>query len=114
MLGAANDRRTTACGVQGRFGDRGNAYGAPCSASIGADKRKFESRNSLPQAMVERPSAEVAVIVPVYNAGAYLLEAIRSLMNQTSLAGIAPRLPEFEIIVVDDASTDTKCHDNIT
>lgn len=41
---------------------------------------------------------EVSVLLPVYNGGAYLEPALRSLMAQT--------LRNIEIIVVDDASTD--------
>lgn len=40
----------------------------------------------------------VSVIMPVYNAGDFLLEAIESILNQT--------YKNFEFIIVDDASTD--------
>ena len=43
-------------------------------------------------------SLKVSVIIPVYNTGAYVEEAVRSIMNQT--------LREIEIIVIDDGSTD--------
>jgi glycosyltransferase involved in cell wall biosynthesis len=43
-------------------------------------------------------SIKVSVIIPVYNTGAYVEEAVRSIMNQT--------LREIEIIVIDDGSTD--------
>lgn len=46
-----------------------------------------------------RPRAPVAtVLVPVYNAQAYLLEALRSVSAQT--------FTDFEILVIDDGSTD--------
>lgn len=40
----------------------------------------------------------ISVIMPVYNAGQYLKEAIDSILEQT--------LTDFELIVIDDASTD--------
>lgn len=43
----------------------------------------------------------VSVIMPAYNATAYIEEAIRSVMNQT--------FPHWELIVIDDASTDDTC-----
>ncbi len=40
----------------------------------------------------------VSVIMPVYNGAKYLKEAVRSILLQT--------LPEFELIIIDDCSTD--------
>jgi len=40
----------------------------------------------------------VSVIMPVYNAGFFLRQAIESILNQT--------YPHFELIIIDDASTD--------
>ncbi|HSI21206.1 MAG TPA: glycosyltransferase family A protein [Verrucomicrobiae bacterium] len=44
------------------------------------------------------PVGPIAVIIPAYNQGPYLREAVESVMRQT--------LPASEIIVVDDGSTD--------
>lgn len=41
---------------------------------------------------------KISVVVPVYNAGAYLKPCIKSILSQT--------LKEFELILVDDGSTD--------
>lgn len=47
---------------------------------------------------------EVSIIMPVFNGGAYLLDAVRSLRRQLPLPGLA--LPALEIVVVDDGSDD--------
>lgn len=49
--------------------------------------KNFQKNNSL-----------VSVVMPVYNAGDFLVEAIRSILKQT--------YKNFEFIIVDDASTD--------
>jgi len=46
----------------------------------------------------EIKSPRVSVVIPVYNTGAYVEEAVRSIMNQT--------LKDIEIIIIDDGSTD--------
>ena len=43
-------------------------------------------------------SNDISVVMPVYNAEAFLEEAIESILDQT--------FPNFEFIIVDDASTD--------
>lgn len=48
---------------------------------------------------------EVSIIMPVFNGGAYLLDAVRSLLRQQPLPGLA--LPTMEIVVVDDGSNDS-------
>src|SRR5688500_14777040 len=52
---------------------------------------------------VERdgPAPRVTIIVPVYNEGAVIVGALRSLL--------ALRYPAFDILVVDDGSTDQTC-----
>ena len=44
---------------------------------------------------------EVSVIVPLYNAEKYIAECLESLLAQT--------FKNFEVIVVDDCSTDSSC-----
>ena len=44
------------------------------------------------------PEAAIGVIIPAYNAGTFLAEAIESLQTQT--------LDNWECIIVDDGSTD--------
>lgn len=45
---------------------------------------------------------KVTVIIPVYNTGEYVEEAVRSIMNQTFF--------ELEIIIINDGSTDNSLH----
>ena len=46
----------------------------------------------------------ISILMPVFNSGAYLQEAVDSVLNQQSLSG--DPLPPFELILVDDHSTD--------
>ncbi len=46
----------------------------------------------------------VSVIMPVFNTGAYLCEAVASVLGQQAFHGQA--LPPFELLLVDDGSTD--------
>ena len=45
-----------------------------------------------------RPEPEISIIMSVYNGMPYLRQAVQSILNQT--------YKHFEIIIVDDASTD--------
>lgn len=46
----------------------------------------------------------VSVVIPVFNAGVFLREAVLSVLGQQALDG--QPLPVFEVVVVDDRSTD--------
>lgn len=46
----------------------------------------------------------ISIIMPVFNTGAYLSEAIDSVLNQQPHGGVG--VPQFELILVDDGSTD--------
>ncbi|WP_157979417.1 glycosyltransferase family 2 protein [Rhodoferax ferrireducens] len=48
----------------------------------------------------------VSIIMPVFNTGSFLIEAINSILNQEALFDC--ELPSFELIVVDDHSNDPK------
>jgi len=54
-------------------------------------------------------SPEISIIMPVYNSGEYLLEAVQSVLGQIALDDCA--LPVFELIIVDDHSTDPATQD---
>ena len=48
----------------------------------------------------------ISIIVPVFNSGAYLIEAINSVLNQQEVDGMV--LPSFELLIIDDHSFDQK------
>ena len=54
--------------------------------------------------MERRDAPTVSIIMPVFNTGAYLVEAINSVLNQQATSSW--ELPSFELLVVDDHSTD--------
>ena len=49
----------------------------------------------------------VSIIMPVFNTGIYLIDAIESVLNQQPFPGCA-NLPSSELLVIDDHSTDSK------
>jgi glycosyltransferase involved in cell wall biosynthesis len=49
-------------------------------------------------------SPRISVIMPVFNTGGFLAEAIDSVLHQQATASMP--LPSFELIVIDDGSTD--------
>ncbi len=56
--------------------------------------------------MQNQVTPQVSIIMPVFNTGIYLTEAINSVLQQQSTLECS--LPEFELIVVDDHSTDAE------
>lgn len=48
--------------------------------------------------MPQKPSPKLSVILPVYNGGPFLIEAIESILSQT--------VADFELIIINDGSTD--------
>ena len=76
------------------------AFKAPSSEiSLDSIRPINDKYNYLSSSVVINNSPLVSVIVPVFNAGNFLKTSLQSLAQQT--------LPNFEVLVVDDASTDT-------
>lgn len=68
------------------------------NVELEAPVAKNISAEALPQAKPENYSHKISVIMPVYNADDYIVEAIETVLSQT--------LEDFELICVDDGSTD--------
>ena len=56
--------------------------------------------------MAQLPPPLISIIMPVYNTGIFLTDAINSVLNQQPVTDCA--VPSFELVVVDDHSTDSK------
>lgn len=74
---------------------RGNPHALQIKRLVATMARAFQP--AVPQIAV-RPVPLISVILPVCNGEPYLVEAVRSIQNQT--------LGDFELLIIDDGSTD--------
>jgi glycosyltransferase involved in cell wall biosynthesis len=65
-------------------------------------------RNGVDRTWLIRTPPEVSVVIPCYNHGRYIRDAVNSLIGGLTPLGVFPpqTFPSFEVIVVDDGSTD--------
>ncbi|MBC7681701.1 MAG: glycosyltransferase family 2 protein [Ferruginibacter sp.] len=54
--------------------------------------------------MAFQKTSEISIVIPVFNTGDYLLEAVNSVLNQGSTTNCIT--PSFEILIIDDCSSD--------
>jgi len=98
----AHEGRHEPGGRSGRVAGRRPRYGQAISDAM----RRWPAQ----RAKFVRTPPLVSVVVPCYNYGRYLADAVHSLIGgETSLGYVEPpgqTLQSFEVIIVDDASTD--------
>ena len=95
-------------GHEGRHGDNGSGTRAGRRPRFGGAITEAMSRWPENKNLFIRTPPAVSVIMPCYNYGRYLEDAVNSLIGgATSLGEWEPQtLQSFEVIIVDDASTD--------